>query len=69
MTSAHIIFIPAVLVVGIVIGFIIGSRSAREAILLEKKREQERQAAREKRAARKAEKAKARGESGAEQES
>lgn len=54
MTSAHIIFIPAVLVVGIVIGFILGSRSARDAMLLEKKREEERKKAREERAKRKA---------------
>ena len=31
MTSAHFIFIPAVLLLGIVIGWILGSRAARDA--------------------------------------
>ena len=31
ITSAHFIFIPAVLLVGIVIGWILGSRAARDA--------------------------------------
>ena len=31
MTAGHFIFIPAVLVVGIVIGWILGSRAARDA--------------------------------------
>lgn len=57
MTSAHIIFIPAVLVVGIVIGFVMGSRSARDAFHMEQKRDQERKKAREERAKRKAAKA------------
>ena len=30
MTSGHFIFIPAVLLVGIVIGWILGSRAARD---------------------------------------
>ncbi len=57
MTSSHILFVPAVLVVGIVIGFIVGSRSSRDTMLLEKKREEERKRAREERAKRKAAKA------------
>jgi len=54
MTSAHIIFIPAVLTVGIVLGFILGSRSARDAMLIEQKRDEDRKKARAERAKRKA---------------
>ena len=40
MTSAHFIFIPVVLFVGIVIGWILGSRAAQDAIASEmRKRE------------------------------
>jgi hypothetical protein len=40
MTSAHFIFIPTVLFVGIVIGWILGSRAAKDAYAMEmKKRE------------------------------
>jgi hypothetical protein len=40
MTAAHFIFIPAVLLVGIVIGWILGSRAAADAYASElKKRE------------------------------
>ena len=40
MTASHFIFIPAVLLVGIVIGWILGSRAARDAFAMElKKRE------------------------------
>jgi hypothetical protein len=35
MTSAHFIFIPVVLFVGIVIGWILGSRAARDAFAVE----------------------------------
>ena len=42
MTSAHFIFIPAVLVVGIVIGWILGSRAARDAFAAELRRREER---------------------------
>lgn len=31
MTSSHFIFIPAVLLVGIIIGWILGSRAAKDA--------------------------------------
>ena len=34
MTSAHFIFIPAVLIVGIVIGWILGGRAARDAFAI-----------------------------------
>lgn len=41
MPSTHFIFIPAVLLIGIVIGWILGSRAARDAYAAElKKREQ-----------------------------
>lgn len=41
MTSAHFIFIPSVLLVGIVIGWVLGSRAARDAFASElRKREQ-----------------------------
>jgi hypothetical protein len=46
MTAAHFIFIPAVLVIGIVIGWILGSRAARDAYAMELKRREERQARR-----------------------
>lgn len=43
MTAGHFIFIPAVLLVGIVIGWILGSRAARDAYAVElKKRERPR---------------------------
>ena len=51
MTSAHFIFIPSVLLLGIVIGWILGSRAARDAYAAELRR-------REERAARKMEKGK-----------
>ena len=44
MTSAHFIFIPSVLLVGIVIGWILGSRAARDAYAMEIKRREERAA-------------------------
>ena len=42
MTSAHFIFIPAVLLVGIVIGWSLGSRAARDAYAAELRRREER---------------------------
>jgi hypothetical protein len=40
MTAAHFIFIPAVLLVGIIIGWILGSRAAADAYAMElRKRE------------------------------
>ena len=38
MTAAHVIFIPATLIVGIVIGWILGSRAAQDAMAAEIKR-------------------------------
>lgn len=54
MTSGHLIFIPAVLVVGIFIGFLLGTRAVQDRINLELKKEEERRAAREARKERKA---------------
>jgi hypothetical protein len=42
MTAAHIIFIPATLIVGIVIGWILGSRAAQDAFAAELRRREER---------------------------
>lgn len=42
MTSSHFIFIPAVLLVGIVIGWVLGSRAARDAYAAELRRREER---------------------------
>ena len=44
MSSAHFIFIPAVLLVGVVIGWILGSRAAADAYGAEMKRRDERAA-------------------------
>jgi hypothetical protein len=53
MTSGHFIFIPAVLIVGMILGFLLGSRAAADRVNLERKRAQEREAARKARADRK----------------
>jgi len=42
MTAGHFIFIPAVLLVGVVVGWILGSRAARDAYAMELKRREER---------------------------
>jgi hypothetical protein len=42
MSAAHFIFIPAVLLVGLVIGWILGSRAARDAYAAELRRREER---------------------------
>ena len=44
MTASHFVFIPAVLLLGIVIGWILGSRAARDAFAMEMKRRDERAA-------------------------
>ncbi len=44
MTSGHFIFIPSILLVGIVIGWILGARAARDAYAMELKRRDERKA-------------------------
>ena len=40
--AAHFIFIPAVLIIGLVIGWILGSRAAQDAMAMEMKRQSER---------------------------
>jgi hypothetical protein len=42
MTAGHFIFIPSVALVGIVIGWVLGSRAARDAYAAELKRREER---------------------------
>ena len=42
MSSAHFIFIPSVLIVGVVIGWVLGSRAAHDAFAAELKRREER---------------------------
>ena len=46
MSSAHFIFIPATLLVGIVIGWMLGSRAAQDAFAAELRRREEREARR-----------------------
>lgn len=46
MTAGHFIFIPSVLLIGIVIGWVLGSRAARDAFAAEMKRREERAARR-----------------------
>jgi hypothetical protein len=43
-SSAHFIFIPTVLIIGVVIGWILGSRAARDAYAADAKRREERAA-------------------------
>ena len=42
MSAGHFIFIPAVLMLGLVIGWILGSRAARDAYAAELRRREER---------------------------
>jgi len=53
MTFAHIFFIPMVVLVGMLLGFILGARATRNAVDLQLRRDAERDAARAVRAARK----------------
>ena len=43
-TAAHFIFIPAVLIIGMVIGWILGSRAAQDAMASEMRKREERAA-------------------------
>jgi len=43
MTSAHFIFIPSVLLVGIIIGWILGGRAAKDAYAMELKKREEKE--------------------------
>jgi len=45
-TTAHFIYIPAILVIGIVIGFILGGRAARDAFAMQREKEEARAARR-----------------------
>ena len=44
MPASHFIFIPAVLLIGVVIGWILGSRAARDVYAAELRRREERTA-------------------------
>ena len=44
MTAGHFIFIPAVMLVGLVVGWILGSRAARDAYSAELRRREEKAA-------------------------
>jgi hypothetical protein len=52
--SSHFIYIPVIFVLGITLGFIFGSKAARDAIAFEQKKAQEREERRAKREAAKA---------------
>ena len=51
MTGEHVLFIPGVLMVGMFLGFILGTRAARNQFELAQKRAAERETAREARKA------------------
>ena len=42
MTAGHFIFIPAVALIGLIVGWVLGSRAARDAYAAELKRREER---------------------------
>jgi hypothetical protein len=48
MTAGHFIFIPAVMMVGLVIGWILGSRAAQDAYAAELRRREAKEAKRNK---------------------
>ena len=54
MTGEHVIFIPGILMIGMFLGFIVGTRAARNQFDLAQKRADEREAVRAERAAKKA---------------
>lgn len=57
MTFGHLFFIPMTVMVGVLLGFILGARAARNQLDLEKRKDADRIAARAAREARKAEQA------------
>lgn len=57
MTPAHILYIPMIALVGMFLGFILGARAARNSYDLERRRDEERAAARAEREKRKADRA------------
>ena len=42
MTAGHFIFIPSVMLIGVIIGWVLGSRAARDAFAMDLKRREER---------------------------
>jgi hypothetical protein len=42
MTAGHFIFIPAVMLIGVILGWVLGSRAARDAYAAELRRREER---------------------------
>ena len=56
-SSAHFVYIPGILILGLVVGFIWGARLTRESFALEAKRQQERQERKAERARQRAEQA------------
>ena len=54
MTPGHVLFIPGAVMVGMFLGFILGTRAARNQFDLQQKRDAEREAARAARAKRSA---------------
>jgi hypothetical protein len=42
VTAGHFIFIPSVMLIGVIIGWVLGSRAARDAFAQELKRREER---------------------------
>ena len=54
MTAGHVLFIPGALMIGMFLGFILGTRAARNQFDLQQKCDAEREAARAARAARRA---------------
>lgn len=49
--SSHFIYIPVILILGIVLGFVLGSKATRDAIALEQKKAAEREERRARRQA------------------
>jgi hypothetical protein len=43
MTAGHFIFIPSVLLIGVIVGWLLGSRAARDAYAAELRRREEKQ--------------------------
>lgn len=48
--SSHFIYIPVILALGVVLGFILGAKATRDAVLLEQRRQADREARRAARA-------------------
>lgn len=55
MTAGHVLFIPGAVMVGMFLGFILGTRAARNQFDLQHKRDRDREATRAARAAKRAE--------------